>query len=215
MLVLGIDEAGRGPVIGPMILCGLLVRSEDLNKLVELGVKDSKMLSPERRVELVPFIIEVSVRHRLAVVEPEEIDRYVLHGRLNFLEMERMIEIVEDLKPDVVYVDAPGRNPKKFGEILHKQTGVRVVAENFADRRYPVVGAASILAKVKRDMIIKRYHRIYGDFGSGYVGDPKTMSFLREYLRKNGRLPPIARRSWRTCIDLIEEERRKTLLDFM
>ncbi len=215
MLVLGVDEAGRGPVIGPMIVCGLLVRKKDLNRLVELGVRDSKMLSPGKRVELVPFIVEVAVKHRFAIVDPEEIDRYVLHERLNLLEMEKIVEIIEDLRPDVVYVDAPGRSPKRFGEMLHKQTGVRVVAENHADRRYPLVGAASILAKVKRDMIIRRYHRIYGDFGSGYVGDPRTMSFLREYLRRRGKLPPIVRRSWRTCTSLIDEERKRTLSDFI
>ncbi|WP_069808351.1 ribonuclease HII [Vulcanisaeta thermophila] len=199
----GIDEAGRGPVIGPMVVA-LVVVSDD-EKLIKMGVRDSKELSPRRRAELARMIMRAVDFYSYEVVEPRVIDEYVSRGLLNRLEAEVMARLISKalgmLSNGVVYVDSPDPLPDRFSELITRLLGsgnVRVVALNNADKLIPTVSAASILAKVKRDELIAELHRVYGDFGSGYPSDPRTMEFLRDWLRRYGELPPIVRRSWKT-----------------
>ncbi len=192
MKVVGIDEAGKGPVVGPMIVCGVLCEESEIKKLEELGVKDSKKLSPERRKELAEKIKELFKFH-LIEVTPEEIDR----KNINELLRDCYVKIVERLDPDLVVVDSPDVKPERLKEFIESRTGKKVIAKHKADEEFAVVSAASIIAKVERDERIEMLRRKYGDFGSGYASDPKTREALRRWILE-GKLPPIVRRRWRT-----------------
>jgi len=215
MLVAGVDDAGRGAILGPLVIAGVLFHEEDLPKLVEMGVKDSKLLSPRRREQLAAEVKRLSVRLHVVKLTPAEIDRVVETGRklhrLNWLEAKAMAEVIEALKPDVAYVDASDTVAERFGsQILERLSfRVRVVSEHKADRKYPVVSAASIIAKVERDKAILQIREKYGDVGCGYATDPRTIKFLEEYLRKHGSHPDFVRKSWKPAKRLKTESRFK------
>ncbi len=206
MKVVGIDEAGKGPVIGPMIVCGVLCEESDLPKLERLGVKDSKKLKPEKRRELAKEIKKLC-KICLIRVTPEEIDK---SDNINDLLRECYIKIIEKLDPDLVIVDSPDVKPERLKEFLERMTGKEVISKHKADEDFVVVAAASIVAKVERDAEIDRLKREYGDFGSGYASDPKTIKFLEERI-KSGKIPPIVRRRWKT----VERLSQHSLDDFV
>jgi len=193
MKVVGIDEAGKGPVIGPMVVCGVLCEESNLSKLKKAGVKDSKKLKPERRRELAE-VIKKFCKICLIKITPEEIDR---SDNINDLLRESYVKIIEKLDPDLVIVDSPDVKPERLKEFLERMTGKKVISKHKADEEFVAVAAASIVAKVERDAEIDRLKREYGDFGSGYASDPKTIKFLEEWI-KRGKIPPIVRRRWRT-----------------
>ena len=203
MLVAGVDEAGRGCVIGPLVVAGVMLKAENLPILSELGVKDSKLLTPQKREELYPEIVRLSEKCQTIKVLPYQIDKAVDSARilhkLNRLEAQTMAEIIESLKPDEAYVDAADTVEHRFGnhikECLKNKT--KIVSKHKADRIFPIVSAASIIAKVERDREIASLRVEYGDFGSGYLTDDKTMSFLRELLEKNDDYPCFVRKSWK------------------
>ncbi|MEM2281776.1 MAG: ribonuclease HII [Candidatus Bathyarchaeia archaeon] len=203
MLVAGVDDAGRGSVIGPLVIAGILVDSEDLPKLVQLGVKDSKLLSPSRREALAAEIKRMVKKHVVVKLSPAEIDRVVTTGRklhkLNWLEAKAMAKVIELLHPDVAYVDASDVFEERFKQQILEflPFKIEVVSEHKADRKYPVVSAASIIAKVERDREIAELKAKYGDFGCGYPTDPKTMEFLRRCLETFKEYPEFVRKSWK------------------
>ncbi|MBS7628118.1 ribonuclease HII [Candidatus Bathyarchaeota archaeon] len=207
--IMGIDEAGRGPVIGPMVVCGVVAKEDAIEHLIELGVKDSKALKPSRRKELRNLIIDGVEAWEIQEVPPREVDEAVRKGRLNFLEAKKMAVLISRFKPDVTYVDAPSINTTAFlrclkGFLKGKDKRMEIVAENFADERYPIVGAASILAKLRRDEVLESYKALYGDFGSGYPSDDATIRFLESYYRTYGKFPEIARLEWETNRNILE-----------
>ena len=203
MLVAGVDEAGRGCVIGPLVIAGVLIREEKMPILARLGVKDSKLLSPKKREALAVEIARLAEKHVVMKLSPVEIDRAVESGRklhkLNRLEAQTMAMIIEALKPDEAYVDAADVLEERFKH--HIQEGLpfkaKIVSKHKADRTYPVVSAASIIAKVERDKEIAALTGEYGDFGSGYLHDPKTMRFLKRWLQTHGEYPDCVRKSWK------------------
>jgi len=203
MLVAGVDDAGRGSVIGPLVIAGVLVESEDLPKLVQLGVKDSKLLSPNRREALAVEIKRIAKKHVVVKLSPTEIDKVVEKGRklhrLNWLEARAMAKVIELLRPDVVYVDASDVLEERFKQQILEflPFKVEIISEHKADRKYPVVSAASIIAKVERDREIAELKVKYGDFGCGYPTDPKTMEFLRRCLEIFKEYPDFVRKSWK------------------
>lgn len=200
--IAGLDEAGRGPVLGPMVLCGVVVDGEGLEEMKRAGVRDSKLLSPGRRERLAPLILSLCRRAEVVELQPEEIDASLEGGiNLNELEAREFARILNRLKPRVAYVDSPDPNPDLFRRRLgrHLEVEVELVVENSADRKYTVVGAASILAKVRRDARLAELRERYGELGSGYSHDPLTVRFLRRWVEEHGDLPPFARRSWETC----------------
>ncbi len=214
-LVLGVDEAGRGSAIGPMVICGYAVEENKLGELVSLGVADSKKLTPERREELAPLITQLAHGYEIKIIPAQEVNAS-LRSRgsngLNMLEVKVMTEIINHLKPSVVVIDSPERDTESFrkkilANLFDRQANV--ICENKADDKYPVVSAASIIAKVTRDREIKRLHEEYGDFGTGYPSDPKTLEFIKKKLR-SGSLPPIVREDWRTVV----KAKQFTLEDF-
>lgn len=216
-MILGIDEAGRGPVIGPLVMCGYLVRDDRIKELRELGVKDSKMLSPEKRDELFPDLEKLAEDVIVLSVSAREIDRLRTATNLNRLEIERMRQMIEMLGPDKAVIDAPESNTKKFKEkILCRlgHNGFELIAENFADKKYAEVAAASVIAKVRRDREIQKLHRKYGFFGSGYTSDSRTIGFLKNWLQDNRDFPDIVRKSWITSVTMKKEKEQKRLLNF-
>jgi ribonuclease HII len=203
MLVAGVDDAGRGSVIGPLVIAGVLMREEDLPKLVELKVRDSKLLTAHRREILAVEIKRIAQKFSVVKISPKEIDKVVEKGRklhkLNRLEAQKMAEIIEMLKPDIAYVDASDVLEERFKQhILECLTfKPKIVSEHKADRKYPIVSAASIIAKVERDKAIAELAEKYGDLGCGYPTDPKTLDFLRRWLEKFGEYPDFVRKSWK------------------
>lgn len=203
MLVAGVDEAGRGCVVGPLVVAGVMVKAENLSSLIELGVKDSKLLTAKKREEFYPEIIRLAEKYQTVKVLPYQIDLVVGSARklhkLNRLEAQTMAQIIESLKPDEAYVDAADTVESRFGyhikECLKIQT--KIISKHKADRIFPVVSAASIIAKVERDREIESLRAEYGDFGSGYLTDGKTMGFLRQLLEKSDDYPSFVRKSWK------------------
>jgi ribonuclease HII len=203
MLVAGVDEAGRGCVVGPLVIAGVLMKEENLPLLRRLGVKDSKLLSAKKREALSLEIARLAEKRVIMKLSPVEIDRVVESGRklhkLNRLEAQVMARVIAALKPDEAYVDAADVVEERFKH--HIQEGLpfraKVIAKHKADRTYPVVSAASIIAKVERDREIAALTSEYGDFGSGYLADPKTVRFLRQWLETHGEYPDCVRKSWK------------------
>ncbi len=199
-MILGIDEAGRGCVIGPMVVCGVLLEERVIPRLKAEGVKDSKVLTPAAREQLARKIKDVADGVFVEEIPPSEIEE----RNLNLLEIWRIARIIGSSKADTVYLDAPVAGERGIDAFCHlirrRICGEcpKIVAENRADATYVVVGAASIVAKVRRDEIIEGLRRQLGDFGSGYPSDEKTQEFLRDCYEKDRRFPDCVRHRWRT-----------------
>jgi ribonuclease HII len=203
MRIAGVDDAGRGAVIGPLVVAGVLVEDEDLPCLTDIGVKDSKCLSPDRREDLAIEIRKLAVGLHVEKLLPEEIDKVVTTGRklhrLNRLEAVAMAKVIEALKPDTVYVDASDVLADRFGQHIEEELSfkTRIVSEHKADKRYPIVSAASIIAKVERDNAISMLRQRYGSIGCGYPTDPQTLIFLENWITELGAYPDFVRKSWK------------------
>jgi ribonuclease HII len=213
-LILGIDEAGRGPVIGPMVIAGYCIEEEKLDLLKSLGVKDSKELTRKQREEIYNEIIKLTDKYKYIIIGPKTIDYYVYRNKLNYLEFENMIKIIEEIKPDKVIIDSPMVNTKKVIEYIKNnlKINVEIIAENKADKNYPVVSAASIIAKVIRDKEIDKIkEKLNLDIGSGYPSDEKTIEVLKKDYDK---IKDYIRESWMT-IKRIRKGDQKNILDFL
>jgi len=205
MIISGVDEAGRGSVIGPLVVAGVLFNEKDLPKLIDLGVRDSKLLSSQKRTKLAIKIRKIALICHAVFLTPAEIDVVVeskrkLH-KLNRLEAKAMAKIITILKPDLVYVDASDVLAERFGEHIAEllDFAPKIVSEHKADLTYPVVSAASIIAKVERDQAISQLQNRYGNLGCGYPSDPKTIKFLENWKIKFGVYPDFVRKSWKTA----------------
>lgn len=189
MFILGIDEAGRGPIIGPLVMCGVVVDEEKVRELVNIGVKDSKLLLPKKRREVYDKLFSIIDSYHVVIVEANEIDEVIFSAssNLNKLEAKTSAEIISKLKADQAILDCPSPNLKAYKFDVEtflgqkKSSSIRIITKHKADVESPIVGAASIIAKVTRDSIIDDLKEKYcKDFGSGYLTDPKTTVFLEE-----------------------------------
>jgi len=194
--VLGIDEAGRGPVIGPMIIAGVMI--EDGKEAMLGEVKDSKLLRHKQRKILAKNIKNIS-KYEIIIVPPSEIDAALESTdlNLNWLEAHKQAEIINKLKPDVAIVDCPSINETSFKKYLKNLLTCKpkLIVEHKADVEYPVCSAASILAKVERENQVKKIKKKYGDVGPGYPSNQKTQEFVKKYWDK---YPEIMRKTWST-----------------
>ena len=203
-LVGGADEAGRGCIVGPLVVAGVSATRSGVRELKELGVRDSKKLSPRQRETLYPEILRVCSRAYWAHIEPAEIDTVVRTGKkfrkLNYLEALYFAKVIDQLDAGRVTVDACDSVPTRFQENIcdNLKTRCSVTALHKADRDYPIVSAASIIAKVERDREVQKLRRKHGDFGSGYPSDPHTRIFFIERMRRGEPLPEYVRKSWKT-----------------
>ncbi|MBI3032458.1 ribonuclease HII [Candidatus Woesearchaeota archaeon] len=211
-LVCGIDEAGRGPIIGPMVMSGVLVAEEKLQQLRDMGVKDSKLLTLRKMEHLYDKIIELAADYAIVIIPPEEIDAALSSAdlNLNWLEATKSLDIIHRLKPDQVIIDSPSNNVKAYKSYIMERLKVSctVLVEHKADVNYIECSAASVLAKVTREREIaalkKKYHI---DFGSGYLTDPKTIAFLEKYYENYN----FFRKSWKPYQKLVRGKLQKTL----
>ncbi len=203
MKVCGIDEAGRGAVVGPMVVAGVLVDGDKVGELIEVGVKDSKKLSPGVRAELSKLIREIAEKVEVMVLNASTVDKSTRKSGargLNELEAEIFAELIDRLKPDAAYIDLPSTKYEEFRRLIEELAEHRcaIVLEHKADEKYPVVSAASIIAKYERDRLIEKLKAELGDFGSGYPSDPKTRSFLLDRLKRGKIEDSHIRSSWKT-----------------
>ena len=199
MDILGIDEAGRGSVLGPMVIAGVVV-PEKMEKVLErMGVKDSKRLTANRRT-ILSRKLKKMFEYEIVVITAREIDDMRTSGiNLNEIEKNAMESIILKLKPEKAIVDAVDVKAERFQENLINDTGFNVVAEHKADDKYIEVSAASIIAKAEWDAQIAEINKEFiksGGIGSGYPSDPTTKKFLTNYTYDE--MPDFVRRSWAT-----------------
>lgn len=190
----GIDEAGKGCVIGPLVIAGVACDKEDY--LRSIGVRDSKKLSQKKREELAKKIREVA-KVEVIKIPAEKLDEMMESKTINEILKESYAEIIRRLKPELAFVDSPDVKPKRLASQLKEITGIEIIAEHKADEKYPLVSSASIIAKVEREKEIESLKKSFGDFGSGYASDPKTIAYLKQ-LRELKEMPPFIRKKWRT-----------------
>jgi len=221
--VIGIDEAGKGPVLGSMFIgCSIinLESLQDLNsfqeKLSEIGVKDSKKISPKKRNNIYTQLKDF-LDIKYAQLTPAIIDtNNARGGKLNELEIEAIVKILEAEKPQLIIIDALTARPDTFGEEILKRLSfeAKIVSENKADDKYPLVGAASIVAKELREQELEQIRiNIKLDCGSGYPADPKTKKFLEEHWNSK-EFDFIFRKSWATYKKFAQKEVQKRLDEF-
>lgn len=207
----GIDEAGRGPVIGPLVVCGVAVDSDDV--LRQIGVKDSKKLTPRKREELEPRIL-AAAKVEFVEVPAEEIDAIRNVMTMNELEARVFASIIERLEPEHAFLDAADANEDEFGRMVQSQLDrkIKITSKHKADDTYPVVSAASIIAKVNRDRYVRDIEKEIGQpIGSGYASDPKTIAFLNTWVTEKKALPPHCRKSWYTSKNIMNLKSLKSL----
>ena len=214
--ILGLDEAGRGSLVGPLVAGGFLVEPRRLPELGELGVRDSKLLSPARREEI--FAALPGVGRTYAVpLPPREVDRAVRRGALNDLELRAFAKILQATRPAAAFVDACDPVAERFGKRLAARAKAEcpVHASHKADRDLLVVGAASIVAKVHRDRALSRLREELGEsLGSGYPSDEETVRFVDAALAAGGPPPTWLRASWATTRRLIVRRSARPLEAF-
>jgi ribonuclease HII len=190
------------------VVAGVSIDSNGISKLTKLGVRDSKKLSAKRRELLYPKIAEVAERISCEFIPVEEIDEVVTHGRrlrkLNYLEAVYFAKVIDRLGASRVTVDAADIIPSRFGKDIMKNLTSRctIMSRHKADRDFPLVSAASIVAKVERDRQVEALRREHGDFGSGYPSDETTREFFAERIRRGEPLPGYVRKSWKTWLNI-------------
>ena len=212
-MIIGIDEAGRGCIIGPMVICAAAINPMEEYKLKEIGVKDSKKLSPKQREALYPQVAHMC-KYATVKVSAEELTTLMDRHSLNEIEAMKIAQLIDQLAlPDATaFIDSPDNIPSNFSKRVEKylKSKARLVSANKADDTYLIVGAASIIAKVTRDREIEKIKKEIGvDFNSGYTSDPVTQKIVAE--RKNyPLLDQYLRKKWST----LREKNQKTLSEF-
>ena len=201
--ILGLDEAGRGCVLGPLVVGGFFFATEDDSAIKETGATDSKKLSPKKRNIILERLEKIG-KAKTIQISPAQIDA----GNLNQLEEQAFISLILEFQPDVVYIDAPTHPrgipavQKRIEAALSSMKDLpKLIIEPKADLNYPVVGAASIFAKVLRDAQIEAL----GDVGSGYPSDPKTRTWLKGFIERNEDFPACVRTRWGTIETLRQQ----------
>jgi ribonuclease HII len=195
--ICGVDDAGRGSMIGPMVIAGISIEKKNIPKLRKLGVRDSKKLSPKKRELLYKQIVKLVDDYHVIRIPPRTIDKYVFEHNLNHLEAKKMAEVISNLNPDLSYVDSCDVNAARFGrEISDLSKKSKVKSYHYADSRFVVVSAASIIAKVSRDRSIMRLNKTT-NLGSGYPSDKKSVNYVKKVVSSKKSLPTSIRKSWK------------------
>ena len=212
-MICGVDEAGKGSVLGPMVVAAVGVPAEE--SLADLGVKDSKLLSEKERERLYPLIRKLC-KIVTVKLDAQDIDRVRLEMTMNAAVARSHAQVIAKLSPACAYVDACDVNIFRYAEMVkrHLATPCEIVSEHHADEKFLVVSAASIIAKVTRDRAIRTLAKKYGEIGSGYPSDPVTIRYLSSYIDEHHTPPPIARRSWKTVGALLAKKSQTSLGDF-
>jgi len=213
---LGIDEAGRGPVLGPLVMAGVVLTESASEHLNKLGVKDSKQLTAEKREGLYGSIITEAHQYKLIILDPATIDAALSSTQLNlnWLEAHNAAQIINELNVLHAIVDCPSPNIEAYKQYMLRllnNKSLNLVLEHKAEKHIPVA-AASILAKVTRDRIIEELKKQIGiDFGSGYMTDPLTQAFLKNHYDKHH---VLFRKQWQSYKDVVTEKQQMKLGTF-
>lgn len=208
-MICGVDEAGKGSVLGPMVVAAVGCRATE--DLAALPIRDSKVLRPKQREALYQILLrDFSIA--IVTIDAAGIDDARSRMTMNTCVAELHAEALTGLRPEYAYVDACDVNAERYGRTVaaYLDFPCEIVAEHRADARHKIVGAASVVAKVTRDRAIQELSQQYGKIGSGYPSDPTTIEFLRGYIRDQGEPPLCARRSWKTVTNLYQT----TMQDF-
>ncbi len=220
--ITGIDEAGRGAIIGPLVIAAVSLDKNVIKELKTLGVKDSKKLTPEKREELSKLIEDKATDIFVIKIKACKIDKYRSMGiNLDKIEAMHIAQLIEFAKGDKIYVDSLTSNPKKFKELIAsyltlKELKNNLIVRNYLDESNTAVAAASIIAKVERDKEIKKLEKKYKmEIGVGYPHDPKTIKFIEHFIKQGLKLPDCIRRTWITTSLLKEKHLQKTLNNFI
>lgn len=216
LMLMGIDEAGRGAVLGPLVIAGIGILEEKIPELSKLNVKDSKQLTRAAREKLYAKIKAIADEIHIIKISPQEIDNAVFSDKtnLNWLEAEKIAQIINKSKASCVYIDCPSPNIRSYTAFLKKLLRIKdttLVISHKADIKYKIVSAASIIAKVERDMDIDQIKSKYGDCGPGYPANQITKKFIEENFEK---YPWLFRKSWATISNHITSKKQKSLNDF-
>jgi len=218
-MICGVDEAGRGPVIGPLVVVGVTFKDDSI--LIENNVRDSKIISPKRRNELAKIIKNNSLNYEIIKISASDIDDLRKIITINEIEVNAFSKIIEKLQPKICYVDAADVNDVRFGKNIQQKIKykTKIISKHKADSIYPIVGAASILAKTIRDKEIINISRILEKkinlpLGSGYPSDPITINFLNKWFEKYGFFPPYVRLSWKTSQKIINKYKNHKIKSF-
>lgn len=217
-IVAGLDEAGRGAVIGPLVIAGVSFLEEDLHKLENLEVKDSKELNHKRRVILARKIEDIAKDILVIKVGACKIDTYRKNGiNLNKLEGMKFADAINYLGAEKAYIDCPEPNPEKLKQFLNTMisNNTELIAEHKADIKYKIVSAASIIAKVEREDELDELKKEFGDFGPGYPNNDITVQWLKNWRKNNKNYPDIVRKSWNTISDLEADRSQSKISSFL
>jgi ribonuclease HII len=215
---MGVDEAGRGPCVGSMFIVGVLFNEKDVPKLKSLGVKDSKLVKAKDRIPLSKEILKIAKDHKIIEVTPKEID-YAIdeddNSNLNWLEAQKTVDIINDLKPEKAIIDCPSVNTKAYETYLKKHinnTCIELIVRHKADRDFLESASASILAKIEREENVQAIEKKVGEsIGSGYPSNKVCQVFLKNNYKK---YPDIFRKSWNTYKKLIKGKPQKNIQDY-
>jgi ribonuclease HII len=215
VLVGGVDEAGRGSVLGPLVVAGVSIKRKDLLRLRKAGVRDSKMLSVKARQRFFGQIIDLGEHICIFKSECSEVDQYVFSNLLNKLEAKAMANVIENISAARIYVDACDVNCTRYTECIECELDARarprIFSLHHADRTNAAVSAASIIAKIIRDQEIQKIRTQYAEIGSGYPCDKKTMKFVSDWVAANDSAPYFARKSWKPLRDILQNHREKNV----
>ncbi|ACL16315.1 ribonuclease HII [Methanosphaerula palustris] len=215
-LICGVDEAGKGAVLGPMVVAG--VASRDVSAVAALGVRDSKQLTRLKREDLYDQIRSICTT-TVTVLSAADIDLARESATMNMIVARGHAAVISTLTPTLAYVDACDVNADRYREtvtaLLEPAASCQVIAEHRADSTYPIVAAASIIAKVTRDRLVDALADECGQIGSGYPSDRYTIAYLSDYIRRHHAPPACARKSWKTTIHLLEERAQRDIRSYL
>lgn len=212
ILIGGVDEAGRGSIIGPLVIAGISIRKSKISKLRQMGVKDSKMLTPKARANLFRLVMDMADSLCINIINCTIVDNNVFLNRLNKLEAETMASVISNIQADKVYIDSCDVNACRFRNYIESHlllssssSKPKLYSMHHADSLNIVVSAASIVAKFVRDKQIQEIRNTHHNIGSGYPSDWKTMLFIRGWVSKYRCAPHFARKSWSPLKKMLEE----------
>jgi ribonuclease HII len=208
VIIGGVDEAGRGSIIGPLVVAGISFKKSVISELSKIGIKDSKALTPKSRLSLYAQVKEMASSICVYKIGCDVIDDNVYLKRLNKLEAKMMARVINSLHANEVYVDSCDVNPDRYEHCIRSYLPAlkpKLRSMHHADRINVVVSAASIVAKVTRDQEIEKIRNTHCNIGSGYPCDDKTMGFIRDWISKYKCSPTFARKSWRPLKQMLKE----------
>jgi len=218
-LVAGVDEAGRGCVLGPLVLSVCVIDKNKEKMFKDAGVKDSKLLSPQKREELFELIKKEAEDYKIIAVPAEELNVLMDKYSLNEIEAQKACFAISQLKtePEAIVFDSPDTSTDHFSrrikdnlKALSCDISSNIISEHKADLNHPSVSCASILAKVTRDSLLKK--ELGGLEISGYSSDPKTIDYLKNYFKKHKEFPKNTRLKWKTLDNIVNDLYQKKLL---